>query len=199
MLRRPPRSTLTDTLFPYTTLFRSAPLRDGRRQAEAAVRDEARAGRPPDHRLRAPGALRGRGHRADIRPGAGPGHRRHRRTGHLRPATIRPAGLTAGSARRHHGIHNAPTGIDMTHLQSLRDIGQSLWLENITREILDDGTLQRYIDEYGITGLTSHPTIIAQAIGARSAYDAGIRANAPASDSHKGPSIEQASGRATEG
>ena len=36
----------------------------------------------------------------------------------------------------------------MTHLQSLRDIGQSLWLDNITREILDDGTLQRYIDEY---------------------------------------------------
>src|SRR3546814_19769494 len=94
-----------------------------------------------------------------MRPGAGPGHRRHRRTGHLRPATIRPAGLPAGSARRHHGIHNAPTGIDMTHLQSLRDIGQSLWLDNITREILDDGTLQRYIDEYGITGLTSNPTI----------------------------------------
>src|SRR5690606_27714615 len=48
-------------------------------------------------------------------------------------------------------------GIDMTHLQSLRDIGQSLWLDNITREILDDGTLQRYIDEYDITGLTSNP------------------------------------------
>ena len=62
----------------------------------------------------------------------------------------------------------------MTHLQSLRDIGQSLWLDNITREILDNGTLQRYIDEYGITGLTSNPTIFDQAIGNSSAYDAGI-------------------------
>src|SRR3546814_6174431 len=56
-------------------------------------------------------------------------------------------------------------GIDMTHLQSLRDLGQSLWLDNITREILDDGTLPRYIDEYGIPGLTSNPTIFDQAIG----------------------------------
>src|SRR5690606_5870808 len=62
----------------------------------------------------------------------------------------------------------------MTHLKSLRDIGQSLWLDNITREILDDGTLQRYIDEYGITGLTSNPTIFDEAIGNSSAYDAGI-------------------------
>src|SRR3546814_3352015 len=68
----------------------------------------------------------------------------------------------------------------MTHLQSLRDIGQSLWLDNITREILDDGTLQRYIDEYGITGLTSNPTIFDQAIGDSSAYDAGIREKAAA-------------------
>ena len=68
----------------------------------------------------------------------------------------------------------------MTHLQSLRDIGQSLWLDNITREILDDGTLQRYIDEYGITGLTSNPTIFDQAIGGSSAYDAGIGEKASA-------------------
>jgi len=62
----------------------------------------------------------------------------------------------------------------MTHLKSLRGIGQSLWLDNITREILDDGTLQRYIDEYGITGLTSNPTIFDEAIGGSDAYDAGI-------------------------
>src|SRR3546814_17903085 len=68
----------------------------------------------------------------------------------------------------------------MTHLQSLRDIGQSLWLDNITREILDDGTLQRYIDEYGIPGLTSNPTIFDQEIGDSSAYDAGIREKAAA-------------------
>lgn len=62
----------------------------------------------------------------------------------------------------------------MTHLKSLRGIGQSLWLDNITREILDDGTLQRYIDEYGITGLTSNPTIFDEAIGGSDAYDADI-------------------------
>lgn len=62
----------------------------------------------------------------------------------------------------------------MNHLQSLRELGQSLWLDNITREILDDGTLQRYIDEYAITGLTSNPTIFDQAIGDSDAYDAGI-------------------------
>ena len=68
----------------------------------------------------------------------------------------------------------------MNHLQSLREAGQSLWLDNITREILDDGTLQRYIDEFAITGLTSNPTIFDQAIGNSSAYDAGIREKASA-------------------
>src|SRR5690606_934367 len=77
-------------------------------------------------------------------------------------------------------IHIDTTGIDMTPLQSLRDLGQSLWLDNITRELLDDGTLQRYIDEYAITGLTSNPTIFDQAIGDSSAYDAGIREKAAA-------------------
>src|SRR3546814_13580982 len=80
----------------------------------------------------------------------------------------------------------------MTHLQSLRDIGQSLWLDNITREILDDGTLQRYIDESGITGLTSNPTIFDQAIGDSSASDAGIRAQAAAGTRAKGPFVELA-------
>ncbi|MEO5962416.1 MAG: transaldolase [Thermomonas sp.] len=63
----------------------------------------------------------------------------------------------------------------MNHLQSLRTMGQSLWLDNITREILDNGTMQRYIDDFAITGLTSNPTIFDQAIGNSSAYDAGIR------------------------
>src|SRR5690606_22283732 len=112
------------------------------------------------------------------RPGARHDHRRYRRTRHLRPATIRPTGLPPGSARRRDRTRIATTGIDMTHLQSLRDLGQSLWLDNITREILDDGTLQRYIDEYGITGLTSNPTIFDEAIGNSGAYDAGIREKA---------------------
>ncbi len=66
----------------------------------------------------------------------------------------------------------------MKPTQRLHDLGQSLWLDNITREILDNGTLQRYIDEWSITGLTSNPTIFDEAIGGTSAYDEGIRAKA---------------------
>lgn len=61
------------------------------------------------------------------------------------------------------------------NLRQLRDLGQSLWLDNITRELIDSGTLQRYIDEYGLTGLTSNPTIFDEAIGNSAAYDSGIR------------------------
>jgi transaldolase len=60
-------------------------------------------------------------------------------------------------------------------LQRLRGLGQSLWLDNITRDLLDSGTLARYIDEYGLTGLTSNPTIFDEALAAGTAYDAGIR------------------------
>jgi transaldolase len=60
----------------------------------------------------------------------------------------------------------------------LHDLGQSLWLDNITREMLDNGTLRRYIDELAITGLTSNPTIFDEAIGNTSAYDGGIRQKA---------------------
>ncbi len=63
----------------------------------------------------------------------------------------------------------------MNNLQHLRDLGQSLWLDNISREMLDNGTLRRYIDAYTITGLTSNPTIFDEAIGHGVAYDAGIR------------------------
>ena len=61
------------------------------------------------------------------------------------------------------------------NLQQLRDMGQSLWLDNITRQMLDDGTLERWIGEYGLTGLTSNPSIFDEAIGGSDAYDAGIR------------------------
>jgi transaldolase len=60
-------------------------------------------------------------------------------------------------------------------MQALRTLGQSLWLDNITRRILDDGTLARWIGEYGLTGLTSNPTIFDEAIGGSDAYDTGIR------------------------
>jgi transaldolase len=60
-----------------------------------------------------------------------------------------------------------------THL--LHDLGQSLWLDNITRDLLDNGTLQHYIDELSVTGLTSNPTIFDQAIKSSTAYDQTIR------------------------
>ena len=58
----------------------------------------------------------------------------------------------------------------------LHDIGQSLWLDDITREPLDSGTLKRFIDELSVTGLTSNPTIFDHAIRHSSAYDAEISA-----------------------
>ena len=60
----------------------------------------------------------------------------------------------------------------------LHDLGQSIWLDNITREILDNGTLRRYVDDLSVTGLTSNPTIFDEAIGNTSAYDSGIRQKA---------------------
>ena len=56
----------------------------------------------------------------------------------------------------------------------LHELGQSLWLDNISRDLLADGTLARYIADYSVTGLTSNPTIFEKAIGAGSAYDAQI-------------------------
>ena len=63
----------------------------------------------------------------------------------------------------------------MKATQLLHDLGQSIWLDNITRELLTSGTLKRYIDEYSVTGLTSNPTIFDHAIKNSSAYDASIR------------------------
>jgi transaldolase len=62
----------------------------------------------------------------------------------------------------------------MKTTRSLANLGQSLWLDNITRPLLDSGTLQRYIDELDVTGLTSNPTIYDRAIGGTDAYDAQI-------------------------
>ena len=71
----------------------------------------------------------------------------------------------------------------MNNTRLLRDIGQSLWLDNITRELLDNGTLRQYVDDYAITGLTSNPTIFDEAIGGTNAYDASIRRGARAARS----------------
>lgn len=63
----------------------------------------------------------------------------------------------------------------MKTTQRLHDLGQSLWLDNITRDLLSSGTLKRYIDELSVTGLTSNPTIFDRAIKNSTAYDAPIR------------------------
>jgi len=59
---------------------------------------------------------------------------------------------------------------------TLHALGQSLWLDNITRQLLASGTLQRYIDEWSVTGLTSNPTIFDHALKGSADYDADIRA-----------------------
>ena len=64
----------------------------------------------------------------------------------------------------------------MKATQKLNRLGQSLWLDNITREMLDKGVLKRYIDELSVTGLTSNPTIFDNAISKSNSYDAHIRA-----------------------
>jgi transaldolase len=66
-------------------------------------------------------------------------------------------------------------GDKMKATQLLHNLGQSLWLDNITRDLLNTGTLKRYIDELSVTGLTSNPTIFDHAIKNSTAYDAAIR------------------------
>jgi transaldolase len=63
----------------------------------------------------------------------------------------------------------------MKATQLLHNLGQSIWLDNITRDLLTSGTLKRYIDELSVTGLTSNPTIFDHAIKNSSAYDVAIR------------------------
>jgi transaldolase len=63
----------------------------------------------------------------------------------------------------------------MKATRKLHDIGQSLWLDNITRDLLESGMLERYIDELSVTGLTSNPTIFNNAIKNSSDYDPAIR------------------------
>src|SRR5271157_6387996 len=62
----------------------------------------------------------------------------------------------------------------MKATQSLHDLGQSIWLDNITRELLDSGTLKSYIDDLSVTGLTSNPTIFDHAITHSKSYDSEI-------------------------
>ena len=63
----------------------------------------------------------------------------------------------------------------MKPTQQLHDLGQSLWLDNITRGLLTSGTLRRYIDDLSVTGLTSNPSIFDHAIKNSNFYDDAIR------------------------
>src|SRR5579864_2327304 len=62
----------------------------------------------------------------------------------------------------------------MKATQLLHNLGQSIWLDNITRDLLDSGTLKHYISDLSVTGLTSNPTIFDHAIKNSSAYDSAI-------------------------
>ena len=63
----------------------------------------------------------------------------------------------------------------MKATELLHNLGQSLWLDNITRDLLNNGTLKQYISDLSVTGLTSNPTIFDHAIKNSTAYDAAIR------------------------
>ena len=71
----------------------------------------------------------------------------------------------------------------MNATKTLHNLGQSLWLDNITRDLLDSGTLKRYISDLSVTGLTSNPTIFDKAIKSSTAYDAAIRERASRGES----------------
>src|SRR5262249_20787297 len=90
-------------------------------------------------------------------------------------------GICHAQYRNNHGQRDRATwprnrGDTMRATQLLHDLGQSIWLDNITRDLLEGGTLQRYIDDLSVTGLTSNPTIFDHAIKNSSAYDTAIRA-----------------------
>ncbi|MGA9343226.1 MAG: transaldolase [Rhodanobacteraceae bacterium] len=78
----------------------------------------------------------------------------------------------------------------MKATRQLHDLGQSLWLDNITREMLDDGTLKRYVTELSITGLTSNPTIFNHAIKDSETYDDAIREKTEAGKSGEALFVE---------
>ena len=83
-------------------------------------------------------------------------------------------------------------GHSMKMTQQLHDLGQSIWLDNITRPLLNSGGLRRYIDEFSVTGLTSNPTIFDHAIGNTDAYDDSIHDKAKAGQRGEGLFVELA-------
>ncbi len=75
----------------------------------------------------------------------------------------------------------------MKPTQKLHDLGQSLWVDNITRDMLREGTLKGYIDDLSVTGLTSNPSIFEKAIGSGEAYDEQVAALSGSVSDDAGP------------
>jgi transaldolase len=75
----------------------------------------------------------------------------------------------------------------MKPTQKLHDIGQSLWLDNITRDMLREGTLKGYVEELSVTGLTSNPTIFDKAISGGDSYDQQIAEVSGSAEDPEGP------------
>ncbi len=159
---------------------------------EASYRDEVL---PPADR---PGGDRGG---LDARLGALRRQRRDdRRHAHLRPVgalqgrrggvRLHPREDRRGRSRRGRGRWESEGWSDgggaMKATARLHELGQSLWLDNITRPMLAEGMLQGYIDELSVTGLTSNPTIFDKAIGAGDAYDEQIAEVSDAAESGEG-------------
>ncbi len=82
--------------------------------------------------------------------------------------------MSTGTMTKDQRIGTATGGAAMNPTGKLHDLGQSIWLDNITRDLLESGTLQRYIDQLSVTGLTSNPTIFDHAIRNSTIYDAPI-------------------------
>ena len=80
----------------------------------------------------------------------------------------------------------------MKATELLHNLGQSIWIDNITRDLLDSGTLERYINELSVTGLTSNPTIFDNAIKNSQAYNAAIREKSRAGKSGEALFVELA-------
>ena len=72
-----------------------------------------------------------------------------------------------------------PKGAAMRPTRALHELGQSVWLDNVTRDLLNSGTLQGYINDFSVTGLTSNPTIFDHAIKSSTTYDGDIASKAP--------------------
>src|SRR4051794_33927679 len=79
--------------------------------------------------------------------------------------------LGIGSVR---GPSNSSERSPVKATQKLHDIGQSLWIDDITRDMLDSGRLRNYIDEFSVTGLTSNPSIFEKAVAKSTWYDGAI-------------------------